>query len=320
MNMKLRFRRPSPETRRAVCRAALYDDIPDPEERIKEITGHEAALLVNSGSATILLVASRLEGSILIPDQGGWRGFRRIPPIPGRKTIPLKTERGLISPETLESALEETGASALLVTSFAGYTAEQPIRELGEVCRSHGAILVEDASGSVSDPEGRLCNGRYSDIILASTGSPKTVNAGGGGFVSTSIPGFLERDALVSCLRADPYVRAAVTLELESAGVNLRETLRACSYLKKNLEGALHPERRGVNVIIPSEDPRRDARVLRGLVNADGRSIFTACPLYDRVLEDAVAVEVKNLDVRCLTDENLEGLVEIIRGVIPGPS
>ena len=62
--------------------------------------------------------------------------------------------------------------------------------------------------------------------------------------------------------------------------------------LRENLERGPAPERRGVNVIIPSEDPGRDARVLRGLVNADGRSIFTACPpLYDRVLEDLVFVE-----------------------------
>jgi len=310
--MKLKFREPSAETRRAVCRAALYGEVHDPEARIREVTGHRYARLLNSGNAAILLLSHRLEGPLLVPDQGGWRGFRRIPEITGREVLSVETDRGLLDPDVLDARLDETGARALLVTSFAGYTAEQPIRELSDVCRSHGALLVEDASGSVSDPLGRLCNGKISDIIIASTGAPKTVNAGGGGFISTSIPEIVQQDMLLSALKADPYVRAAVALEMEAAERNLTETLRACSYLKENLEGALHPERRGINVIIPSGDPQGDVSRLRRVIDAGGRSIFTRCPSYDRVLESAVAVEVKNLDVDCLTYENLEEMAELI--------
>ncbi|MBE2899657.1 DegT/DnrJ/EryC1/StrS aminotransferase family protein [Methanothermobacter thermautotrophicus] len=310
--MKLKFREPSAETRRAVCRAALYGEVHDPEARIREVTGHRYARLLNSGNAAILLLSHRLEGPFLVPDQGGWRGFRRIPEITGREVLSVETDRGLLDPDVLDARLDETGARALLVTSFAGYTAEQPIRELSDVCRSHGALLVEDASGSVSDPLGRLCNGKISDIIIASTGAPKTVNAGGGGFISTSIPEIVQQDMLLSALKADPYVRAAVALEMEAAERNLTETLRACSYLKENLEGALHPERRGINVIIPSGDPQGDVSRLRRVIDAGGRSIFTRCPSYDRVLESAVAVEVKNLDVDCLTYENLEEMAELI--------
>ncbi|MCQ8904608.1 MAG: DegT/DnrJ/EryC1/StrS family aminotransferase [Methanothermobacter sp.] len=310
--MKLKFREPSAETRRAVCRAALYGEVHDPETRIREVTGHRYARLLNSGNAAILLLSHRLEGPLLVPDQGGWRGFRRIPEITGREVLSVETDRGLLDPDVLDARLDETGARALLVTSFAGYTAEQPIRELSDVCRSHGALLVEDASGSVSDPLGRLCNGKISDIIIASTGAPKTVNAGGGGFISTSIPEIVQQDMLLSALKADPYVRAAVALEMEAAERNLTETLRACSYLKENLEGALHPEMRGINVIIPSGDPQGDVSRLRRVIDAGGRSIFTRCPSYDRVLESAVAVEVKNLDVDCLTYENLEEMAELI--------
>jgi hypothetical protein len=310
--MKLKFREPSAETRRAVCRAALYGEVHDPEARIREVTGHRYARLLNSGNAAILLLSHRLEGPLLVPDQGGWRGFRRIPEITGREVLSVETDRGLLDPDVLDARLDETDARALLVTSFAGYTAEQPIRELSDVCRSHGALLVEDASGSVSDPLGRLCNGKISDIIIASTGAPKTVNAGGGGFISTSIPEIVQQDMLLSALKADPYVRAAVALEMEAAERNLTETLRACSYLKENLEGALHPERRGINVIIPSGDPQGDVSRLRRVIDAGGRSIFTRCPSYDRVLESAVAVEVKNLDVDCLTYENLEEMAELI--------
>lgn len=310
--MKLKFREPSAEARRAVCRAALYGEKHDPEARIRKVTGHRYARLLNSGNAAILLLAHRLEGPLLVPDQGGWRGFMRIPEITGREVLTVKTDLGLLDPEVLDARLTETGASALLVTSFAGYTAEQPIRELADVCRSHGALLVEDASGSVSDPLERLCNGKISDIIIASTGAPKTVNAGGGGFISTSVPQIVQQDMLLSSLKADPYVRAAVALELEAAERNLTETLRACSYLKENLEGVLHPDKRGINVIIPSSDPRGDVKRLRKVINADGRSIFTPCPSYDRVLENAVAVEVKNLDVGSLTPENLEAMAELI--------
>lgn len=314
--LRLKFREPSPETKRAVCHAALYGEKQDPEKKIRKITGHRYVRILSSGNAAILLTVSRLDGPILVPEQGGWRGFKRIPEILGREVFTVKTERGLIDPDVLESRLEDTGARALFVTSFAGYTAEQPIAELSDICGSHDAILVEDASGSVSDPLGRLCNGKYSHIIIASTGSPKTVNAGGGGFISTSIPEFAQQDMLLSALKADPYVRAAVAAELDAAERNLTETLRACSYLKGKLEVVLHPEKRGINVIVPSSTPREDVKILKKLITADGRSIFTLCPSPDRILESAVAVEVKNLDVGCLTHENLERMAEIISSVI----
>lgn len=66
--LRLKFREPSPETKRAVCHAALYGEIPDPEKKIRKITGHRYVRILSSGNATILLTVSRLDGPILVPD------------------------------------------------------------------------------------------------------------------------------------------------------------------------------------------------------------------------------------------------------------
>ena len=60
--MKLKFREPSAEARRAVCRSALYGEKHDPEARIRKVTGHRYARLLNSGNAASLMAQSAIDG------------------------------------------------------------------------------------------------------------------------------------------------------------------------------------------------------------------------------------------------------------------
>ena len=91
--IKLKFRRPSPAARKAMCNVASnsktylykYSLISKAEELVKKITGHKYARVVNSGDSAIMAVMNILEEPFLIPDEGGWKGFIEIAKILNKK-------------------------------------------------------------------------------------------------------------------------------------------------------------------------------------------------------------------------------------------
>lgn len=318
--MELYFKKPSKEARKAMSEAITkyasadkYDLIKSAEEDICNITNHEYAKVVNSGNSAILAVMSSFNGKIMIPDQGGWSGFIKTAQFLGFELIYLPTDWGLVNSRILKDKIREDKPEALFLTSFAGYTAEQPMRDIYGVCEEEGVILVEDASGALGDEKGWLANGNHSHIILASTGSPKIVNVGNGGFISSNNRDIFENKDILKTLRADPITCAGISVEINNSHKILSKTISSTLYLKNELENVLHPEKRGINVIIEVKEPRRYAQRLRSTLKVHGGGMITKCPLYNRVLDDAVALEIKNLDINCLTPENLDIILKTVR-------
>lgn len=321
ISLSLHFKHLSIESQHAMTNAAsnpflgrgMAPEIKNSEEDVKKITGHKYAKMVNSGNSAIMVAINSIKGSLLLPDQGGWSGVKKIADILNTPTHYIPTEKGVIYPDLLEEYLTKVSfkPSALFITSFAGYTAEQPVKDLYDICYNHNILLVEDASGSVGDSKKKLCNGNHAHVILASTGSPKIVNVGNGGFISTNKKEILDKSAfLLKMLRADAVTCAGISEELKHAPRNLIKTINACNYLKNKIPNIIHKEKRGINVILPSSDPKTHSRILREKIKVDGRSIITTCPLYDRVMENAICIEIKNLDTSSLTQDNLSQIKE----------
>lgn len=91
--------------------------------------------------------------------------------------------------------------------------AEQPVKEIFELCDERGVILVEDASGAIGDPQRSLACGDHAHIIVASTGSPKIINLGSGGFISTNDPNMLDNSNFLLKLYAQALLYAQVWLK-----------------------------------------------------------------------------------------------------------
>lgn len=225
--MELHFKKPSREARSAMCEAARsidyaanrgFDEVRLAQDRISEITGHEHVKVLNSGNSAILAAMNSFEDKILIPDQGGWTGFRNMAEFRDLEVIETPTNLGIINPEVLEDTINKHKPEALFITSFAGYIAEQPVKELFEVCDDNGVILVEDASGGMGDKEKKLGNGEHAHVIVASTGSPKIVNAGSGGFISTNHNKIFKKSkVLLKTLKANPVTCAGISEEIKNA-------------------------------------------------------------------------------------------------------
>lgn len=310
-----KFKTPSQETRKIMSKVALgkLTDTDFEEmciEKIKKLTNCKEVKITSSGNNSIFIALSSVKGDIIIPDQGGWHGFKQIGKFLNKNIITLKTDSGLINPDYIEELDVEEG-SALIYTSFAGYCAEQNTKSIAKFCKNNGILTIEDASAGIGDLENKLA--KYSDIILGSTGSPKIINAGSGGFIACNIPEVFKETPIPQKLsKASEIICSGICSELDNVGEKLELTLNATKYLKKHINNSLHQDKRGVNVIIPHDDAKSISWNLKKSLTTDKRGFITTCPNYNRVKQKAVSIEVKNLDYSCLEKEHLDKIIEEI--------
>lgn len=332
--MNLKFKKPSRETQIAMSKLANGEDNLDyhgiAEDKLANFTNHKYAKLVNSGNSAILSAMNSIDGVILIPDQGAWNGFKQIAKFLNKDLISVKTNQGLVDLDYLKESIDlastddidlddENNKSALFLTSFAAYTAEQDIKEICQFLHKNNMLLVEDASGAIGDSSNKLANGNYSDIIIGSTGSPKIVNVEDGGFITTNDNSLLEKSKLLlKTSKTSNITACGINRELDFTEENLNKTIEACLYLKERIENktnfeVFHKDKRGTNVIIKADDSKSLSYKLRQEFVLDSHGMVTKCPNYNRLKEKAVALEIKNLDISCLGIDNLDNMVNILK-------
>lgn len=270
---------------------------------ISGLTGHKHVRLVHRGNAAIfcaLYIVKRINPKpfILIPDQGGWISFRNYPKMLGFDVRTVKTNRGLIDLIDLEKKAES--GAALLVTSFAGYFAEQPMSYISKVCRKNSCMVVEDASGAVGDDV--LCDGAYSDIIVASFGRWKPINVEYGGFISVCKADFFSEAKDIFSI-TNHYPRYDVLLSrLGCAKGRIKCMVGAAQDVKQELKErfpglkVIHEDLRGLNVVVRFMNEKEKEMIIS---HCDEKGFdFVECPEYTRIDEDAISIELKRLDAK----------------------
>ena len=282
--------------------------------KIRDLTTKEHVKMTSSGNNSIFIALSAITGDIIIPDQGGWHGFKQIAKFLDRNIVTLKTDAGLINTDYLDE-LEISEGSALIFTSFAGYTAEQNIRSIVSYCKDNSITTIEDASAGIGDSENRL--GCRSDIILASTGSPKIINVGSGGFIATDDDDVFTRTSLPQKLsKTTEIICSGIDNEIDNVSKNLQVSLNATEHVKKHIPNTLHADKRGINVIIPHENSKSICWDLKKTLTTDKSGIITTCPNYNRVKQKAICIEIKNLDYACLEKENLDIIIDEVNSLL----
>ncbi|WP_299525791.1 DegT/DnrJ/EryC1/StrS family aminotransferase [uncultured Methanobrevibacter sp.] len=320
--MEFKFKEPHKETRCIMAKVAAGENpyLTDTnnsfekncQKKIKKLTNHKYSKITNSGNNSIFIALSSIKGSIIIPDQGGWHGFKQIAKFLNKEIITLKTDLGLINTDYLEN-IDIPKDSALIYTSFAAYTAEQDTASISKFCKDNEITTIEDASAGIGDNEKKLGNGNLSDIIIASTGSPKIINVENGGFISTNNPEVFENTKIPQKLsKVDEITCSGIDKELDFVKNNLKETINATTTLKKHINTTFHTFKRGVNVIIPHEKPKDIMWKLKKELPINHHNFITKCPNYNRLKEKGIVIEVKNLNYESLKKENLDKIIEVI--------
>lgn len=259
-------------------------------KRIKKHTNHKHVRITDRGNSAIfaaLSIAKKVNQRpfLLIPDQGGWLSYRKYPQYFNLTPKELATDYGVIDLSQLDEQTKT--ASALLISSFAGYFAEQPVKQIAKICHKNDCLLIEDITGAFGDE--KLCNGNYSDIIVGSFGQGSVVNYGYGGFLSTAEPELADaaKDAL-SLVRVHESLYKGILPYLNNK--RLQKILFAADSLKKELKDfdVLHRGKRGLNVVVKFSPDIVSFAQLKKLP-------YTLCPDYNRVNEKALCIEVKDL-------------------------
>ncbi len=309
-----KFKTPSDKTLKIMSEVAKGNGKKDYEKscigKIKDLTAKKHVKITSSGNNSIFIALSAIEGDIIIPDQGGWHGFKQIARFLNKNIITVKTNSGLINTDYLDE-LEVDESSALIFTSFAGYCAEQDIKSITGYCKSNDILTIEDASAGIGDSKNNL--GKHSDIILASTGSPKIINVGSGGFIATDDEEIFKKTALPQKLsKTSQIICSGIDNELDNVTFNLEVALNATAHVKKHIPHTLHANKRGLNVIIPHDNAKSICWDLKKTLNTDKKGFITTCPNYNRVKQKAICIEIKNLNRTCLENKYLDEIIDTV--------
>ena len=285
------------------------------EKRVCDLTNAEYAKVTSSGNNSIFVALSSVKGDVIIPDQGGWHGFKQIAKFLNKNIIMLETDLGLINPNELDD-MDISDDSALIFTSFAGYAGEQDVKSIFKYCKNNGITTIQDASAGIGDEKGVLGNCKYSDIVIASTGKPKIINVGHGGFMATNYENIFKESSLpLKLSKTNEIISSGIYEELKSVSENLQVTLNATEYLKKYIPDTIHAKKRGVNLIIPNDNPKEKTWELKKELPINKSGFINKCPNYNRVKTKAISIEIKNLNYNCLEKEYLDEIIMAVNNL-----
>jgi dTDP-4-amino-4,6-dideoxygalactose transaminase len=252
------------------------------KQKLQSMTGKKHIFITKSGDHSILYalkLVNSLNKEVLLQDQGGWITYSQYCKKLKISFKELKTDFGLILPETLEDN------KVLLTNSMPGYYILQDMRRLQDVCKKKNILLINDASGSIGHQEAY-----YGDIILGSFGKEKPINLLEGGFLAT------DNEAYASFFsQFEEYVLDEKKFLAEVSHLN--EKISSWTSLKEKIKedlkayNILKPEAKGINLIILFKDEHEKERLIK---YCDQSSLeYELCPRQIRVLVKAVCIELK---------------------------
>lgn len=261
-------------------------------KKISQITGFGGVEITNRGNQSIfsaLEIVNQINNKkqILIPDQGGWISFKLYPKYFGFSVKELKTEDGIINTEELYRNIKDS--SALLLTSFAGYFAEQNISEIYEICNKNNVLLIEDATGAIGDDF--LCRHNHADIIVGSFSNYNPVDVGYGGFIATSQD--LLKNARFALSLSNPHPNAENEILNKLNSNKLKKMLNFSDFVKEELKSSgfrvIHGDKRGINVMCEYNPFLLD-------YCEEKEYPYMICPNYNRLNRKAISIELKRLE------------------------
>jgi len=247
--------------------------------KIEEYLGTEKIFFASSGSMVIFSVLYPFREKILgIPDQGCFGGIMKIADLLNMKYRFIETDDGIIIPENIKNV------DIFFFSSFSGYLVENNVEDICTHCKKNGILSMEDISSGFSYPEfGK------GDIIVCSTGTPKILECGWGGFVAYRN---IERSGIFDFMRMPEGYMEKLENEVKNSRFKLQRILKYSRILKDFDYDVLFRDHNGVSVFVKTEYAKKILKILNREIKPDtGKSLFTRCPRYDRVLEKGFVIE-----------------------------
>lgn len=265
---------------------------------LRKLTGHLYIEIVPRGNAAITSALSIFpKGStVLIPEEGGWIHYKKAPAQLRLKVVEVKCDDTKINLANLQEKIQEkinlVKPAAFLYQNPGGYFAEQPMKEIYELCRKNNCLVIMDVSGSLGTS---LCDGNYADILVGSFGEGKLVEAKVGGFISAKEGKMWERVKSKADIMKDENSLQKIHQQLLLLPKRIAYLQKIRKKIIQELSGfsILHPHDTGLVVVVKYHDEKEKQKLLEYCVR--NNYPYTECPRYIRVNKKAISIEVKQM-------------------------
>jgi histidinol-phosphate/aromatic aminotransferase/cobyric acid decarboxylase-like protein len=261
---------------------------------IQKLTNHKFIEIVLCGNSAINSALSLVpkDKVVLIPEEGGWIHYQKAPNKLCLGVIEVKCNDAKIDLKDLENKLNKNPCGAFLYQNPGGYFAEQPMKEIYELCQKKKCLVILDVSGAIGT---KLCDGKSADLMIGSFGEWKLVEAKIGGFISSKDKDIFNRLKLEKLDEPRQLKIIFEKLNELPKRINFLQEKRnkIVSELKKQKFEVVHSSDLGFVVVIKFSGEK----IKRDLVEfCQVRDLpYTLCPRYIRLNSPAVSIEIKQI-------------------------
>ncbi|MFC1768332.1 DegT/DnrJ/EryC1/StrS family aminotransferase [Nanoarchaeota archaeon] len=259
-------------------------------EQLGKLSGKKHIILTPSGDKAIEAAFSLIKGKkVIVPDQGAWFSYKKIPLKYNYEIEEVKTNLGIIDTEDLKKKSED--ADTIIYQQPGGYFAFQKIEEIFNVCKEKKIIL--DITGCIGTDK---YNSKFCDMVVCSFGKWKPIEAGYGGFLAFDDDSLLEEAKKFE--EFDNQYENKVSEQIKSLKEKYDFYSRISTKVKRDLYDLdiIHPTHNGINVIVRFYNEEEKERIINYCKQNELE--FTLCPRYIRVMTDAISIEIKRLKVK----------------------
>lgn len=260
--------------------------------QIRQLIGHTFIMLTDRGNAAIsaALALTPRNKKILIPAEGGWIHYKKAPKQLGLAYEEVACDDAKINLKDLQKKLTTGLFGTFLYQQPGGYFAEQPAEEMYRLCQKHNCLVIMDVSGALGTP---LCSGANADILVASFGEEKLVNAGVGGFISCKEREMFEKITIA------PFADEEKLQIIEEKIERLPERIAFLEGKRKRIVEELktfqivHASENGFVIVVKFSTSAEKEKLIAYC--KENNLPWTECPRYIRLNTPAISIEVKKL-------------------------
>ncbi len=262
------------------------------KSQLQQLTQKKHIFLTPSGDDAIESVCRLIRGKhCLIPDQGGWLSYKKIPKKLDCTVEEIKTTYAVIDIEDLKN--KSKMADCIIYQQPGGYFAQQPQKEIYERCKGK-VNVIQDVTGCIGHSQ--LYDSSTNDFIVCSFGKWKPIEVGYGGFFA------FDDDQYVT--DSEPYEQFDSTC-IEKLKNELNDLDKKYAFFEEHRKkiiadlssfDILYPDHPSIVVVILfKNNDEKESLINYCQLN---ELPFTPCPRYIRVLDNAISIEIKRLWVR----------------------